>query len=569
MSFLDELFGNTPQTVSTPTAGTPSALPPMQSPSAQVLPSYADFYKAYTGAINNRGYFGNIEQHGLLGAIGQTGRDLASAPYVAPDLYLKMLQAQQGAQGQKLANQGNALHIAQTRALLQGQGLIPGAPPVPGPALSAPSTSPPADASAGPPPVSAGGTIPTAAPAAAPPPVPVGAPPVATGGLTSATPPVPVIPGAVPAAAPPQAGAPVDIPLVKGVPPVVAPPAVGVDPLQARRAFLMQKAAAYSRLPDYLPQALQMMQAARAGIPPGTDVNGTGQIVDAVTRQPITTDTQTYAATGAGKIAGAQGAAAFPYTIASQNNQAANQRATDAARIAGEAKNKTVAGFDVTTGQPATATEYDIAHGKAPNFRPGANPYFVGQQEELKGLRANASSADQGLQLAVQIQNAANGIYTGKGAEVLQGARKLAQAAAAITHQPLPTWVNNDTSKFEQLKYAAQQLVGIASHAISPRVAQNIYAQIAAVKPGDQTSIKGLRDIITNEIIPAMAREKGMFGATAAYYKAHPLSNDAAAVVPGQLDINGFRVKTDLHAVQPGDYYLDPASGNIRQRPVK
>jgi hypothetical protein len=349
---------------------------------------------------------------------------------------------------------------------------------------------------------------------------------------------------------------------------------------------------------------------------------------------------------------GAQKGAEQPYALALQNNQAGNQRVTDAAKIKGEAENRfqtvvingqkvpisdfnlarggpntgqsagyaedpyraalltqgtdaariageaaaargthaanatvdqqthvanatvdagnaPVTGFDKTTGQPVTTTKLAVAQGKTPNFVEGANPYFAGQQEELKTLRTDAGDADQGLQLAVQVQNAANGIYTGTGAAELQDFRKLAQAAAAAMGGTLPAAIDNDTSKFEQLKFASQQLVAKASHMLSPRIAQNIYKQIDAVKPGDKTSIQGLRDVIANEIIPALGRQKAMFGATADYYQKNPTKNDAAAVVPGHLNTGDFRVKTDPSTVQPGDYYLDPASGNIRQRAVQ
>ena len=60
------------------------------------------------------------------------------------------------------------------------------------------------------------------------------------------------------------------------------------------------------------------------------------------------------------------------------------------------------------------------------------------------------------------------------------------------------------------MQFASQQLVAAAAHDLSPRVAQQIYNQIAAVKPGDKTSIKGLRDIIVNQIVPTLARRRAV-----------------------------------------------------------
>jgi hypothetical protein len=48
--------------------------------------------------------------------------------------------------------------------------------------------------------------------------------------------------------------------------------------------------------------------------------------------------------------------------------------------------------------------------------------------------------------------------------------------ASKVDEQPaFPT----NASKFEQLKFASQQLVAVASHELSPRVAMNIYNQIS------------------------------------------------------------------------------------------
>ncbi len=216
-----------------------------------------------------------------------------------------------------------------------------------------------------------------------------------------------------------------------------------------------------------------------------------------------------------------------------------------------------------------TVNKSDLVNGRVANFVEGANPYFAGQQDELKTLRSSAESADSGLNIAQQLVSAANGLYTGKGSASLQDARKLAQSAAALTGTKLPDSINNDASKFEQLQFASQQLVAAAAHDLSPRVAQQIYNQIAAVKPGDRSSVQGLRDIITNQIVPVLARRRQLYGATANFYRQNPLRNDAAAVLSQQLPTSNFAVKQPGQDVRPGDYFIDPLSGNLRQRPAQ
>lgn len=268
--------------------------------------------------------------------------------------------------------------------------------------------------------------------------------------------------------------------------------ATGTAPsdIASRRMMFLRLGKAMSMLPAFAQQGAVFMKMAQDGLPTGTLPTADGGVGDAVTGQPITADTQAYAAQGAGKIAAADTAPRVAGQMAVAGNQAGLDRET--AREANFDKNRydTVDGFDKTTGQPVSVSRTALANGQAPNFVAGKNPYFDGQQAELKELRTSADSADNGLNLASQLVGAANGLYTGKGSASLQSARKLAQSAAALTGTKLPDSLNNDTSKFEQLQFASQQLVAAASHDLSPRVAQQIYNQIAAVKPGDKSSIK-------------------------------------------------------------------------------
>jgi hypothetical protein len=339
------------------------------------------------------------------------------------------------------------------------------------------------------------------------------------------------------------------------------------DPLAAQRAFY-QRMGRFSQMRGDTAGANEYFKLAGQGIPDGTATLPTGQVADAISGKPVTGDVAGLLANRAGRVSAAETAPKVAGQMRVAGNQAGLDRQTHAQENADDARYKQVTGFDKATGQPMTISQADLTNGRAGNFVQGDNPFFAGQQAELKELRTKNESAEQGLDLAQQISNAANGVFTGKGAGTLQDVRKFAQAAGQLTGVNVGDDILNDTSKFEQLKFASQQLVAVASHSLSPRVAMNIYNQIASVKPGDASSIKGLRDIINNQIIPAMQRDKAMYAGASKYYKTHPTANDAMTVVPGQNPLQNFGVK-DVHKAQPGDLYIDPASGNLRQRPMQ
>lgn len=504
------------------TSSSPDVSYPPSAPVASGAPSPVPSYQDYLAAVNKAAALNSAQapQHpGLAGLYswmsgGQRDAAQANAALSAPENYFKMQAGQSGAQGGQL-DVGQVLSFMNRFRQAQGQppidpNNIPGAfapQGQPGAQPQAPSAPPQMGAPSGPP---------TQTPPVAPP----------NAGGQPAMPGPPPMPGAQ--FLPPNAG------------PNAQPP---VNPADALRSQYVGMANSMIGLPKFATQALDYTKLAREGLPPQTVPLLNGQVGDSVTGKPINMSAQDYAAQGAGKVGTAQGIARAGTTLTT--------------------------GVDKNTGLPVATSELNVLQGKQPSFSPGPNPFFAGQQEELKGLRSNADDADQGLQLALQVQNAANGIYTGKGAGHLQDARKLAQAASRLTGVTLPDSINNDTSQFEQLKFAGQQLVAKASHNLSPRIAQNIYQQINAVKPGDATSVQGLRDIISKEIIPALGRQKAMFGATSDYYKANPMTNNAQAVVPGKLNIGDYAVQSDLSKVKPGGYFVDPKSGNIRQRPVQ
>lgn len=341
--------------------------------------------------------------------------------------------------------------------------------------------------------------------------------------------------------------------------------APGGDPLQQQRALYNRLGTMFSRNPATVAVAKDFFALRDKGLPDGAAVLPDGSVVDGSNGTPITQTVGALLATRKGQEAAADANARLPATLASQTHQGNVDVGVHTANANTDAAHDLVNGLDPRTGQPVTRTRADIlANG---NFI-SSNPYFDGQQAELKDLRTKAESADQGLNLATQISNAANGIYTGKGAGAMQNARKLAQLAGDLTGADTSKVLDQSTSQFEQLKFASQQLVAVASHDLSPRVAMNIYNQIAAVKPGDQTSVRGLRDIINKELLPVFQRIKALYGATSRYYQKNPLTNDAAAHVSDANPIANFGVK-DVHSAQPGDYFIDPSSGNLRQRPLQ
>lgn len=333
-----------------------------------------------------------------------------------------------------------------------------------------------------------------------------------------------------------------------------------VTDLQRQRAFLGNLITAYGRNPVMAPLVKDFAAMRDRGLIDGTAVGRDGRVVDVVSGAPLSSsvgDVKASQATPTKRMETDE-------AIRQANHQATLDVGVHAANANKDASLDLVDGIDLKTGLPVTRTRAAVV---ANGGQVKSNPYFEGQQAEIKPLRESAESAEQGLTLAQQLVSAANGLFTGKGASTLQDVRKMALTAGELTGAKPSDAILNDASKFEQLKFASQQLVAKASHDLSPRIAQNIYAQINAVKPGDATSIQGLRDIIVKQIVPALARSKAIYQGTSRYYQQNPFKNDAQTVVPGQNPIENFSVK-DVHGANPGDYYIDPTSGNLRMRPL-
>lgn len=333
--------------------------------------------------------------------------------------------------------------------------------------------------------------------------------------------------------------------------PSAAPAAPQADALQRQRAFLMSQARLHQMMGD-AQGAMAYMNAANNGKPDNTTVLPNGQVGEGVTGAPITMTGQQY---------NAQGAAM---------NAAGAQRGTNV---------ETRVPVMTNSGQTTISADQDL-HGGAqgtdangrPNYLPIDSPAYKAildkQTADLKATSDDAATANTGLDTAMNLFNAANGLYTGKGAETLQNWRKIAQGIHDATGINVDPNVTTQAAAFEQLRYAALNFVQSAAHAFSPRAAQMIVKMIAAAKPGDETSPQGLKAIITNEVMPAFMRQRAMYGATQNYYSKNRLAQDAQAVVPNKVPLSNFGVR-DVHSAQPGDYYIDPISHNLRQRPVQ
>lgn len=572
---LNRLFGSTP----------PPAQP-VQYPSANAAASKATFpdqnswtenyIKAATDAA--RAAPDSDLWNWITGRKIQAAREAAQS--VAPGAYFKMLGAQPEFNSANADAQQKQFGVVQNLAqggLVSGQDIDPNNIPAAGPAYTAAMRQ----------------QFPELAPGGGAPPPPQGAPAPqgATPFAPSLQPPVSVTPlappqanaapGNVPAimraanavqslampqptSAAPNA-APAGVPLA--APTAQMPPAAVASALQKHRALLDL----YARLDLFKGNATgakALYDEAARGIPTGAAVDGRGNVVEGAQGGSLggLTGGQ-FEAANAGLKEGAIKDAGIPAAKATELYKQQQTRITDNAKITREAQVKPYDGIDSGTGLPTITNDLNAATN--PGSVVKTNPSFPIQQEQIKALGATATEADQGINLGIRIANAANGIYTGKGADTVQDVRKLVLAAAQATGTKLDPAFVEKASKFEQLKFAAQQLVAVASHALSPRVSQLIYAQIAAVKAGDQSSVKGLRDIITKQILPEFMRDKAILGGTNDYYKQHPMANDAATVVPGQLPLEKFTVKEHQADAKPGDYYIDSYSGNLRQRPAQ
>ena len=353
-------------------------------------------------------------------------------------------------------------------------------------------------------------------------------------------------------------------PLVRSAPGEPQPVA---DPLQQQRSLYM-RLGKFSQMLGNSAGAAEYFRLANAGLPDGTALLPDGRPADGISGAPLTTDVGTLAATRAGKVSRAEMIPRVQGDMTMADHRAGLERDTHRINADVDASRDLVDGIDKRTGLPVTTTRADLLKDGTGNFA-NSNPYFAGQQDELKELRTKAETAGQGLELAQQISNAANGLYTGKGATAVQNLRQFALAAGELAGEKPDEKVINATSQFEQLKYASQQLVAVAVRQLGSREAQNIYNQIAAIKPGDRTSVRGLRDIINNQIVPTLMRSGAVYRGVSDYYKQNPLANDAMTVVPGRTPLSGFRVKTYPEKIFPGDFYISRHDGGLQRAETK
>ncbi|HLY56163.1 MAG TPA: hypothetical protein VKS60_11435 [Stellaceae bacterium] len=347
------ILGNQPSPNAAPAPQAPpnGMLPTGGDPSANVLPPYDPYYKAYSDnaflrSLASSGFWG----HGALGGILKAVSDKNDVPLTAPATYMAQQGAEQGVQGGAVDLNTKRLAFLQNLALMQRAGLDPSmflhavnsggaAPSAAAPYGAAPSANPI-------PYVPGAGPGPTQAAAAALP--PGGAAAVATPGGNFLPPTADATSRALSQFLSYRATPPAAPPAAAPVRPIAGPqaPAAGIaaptNPADAVRAHFAQLAQLYSGLPAYSSQALEYEKMAQTGALPNTIADPvTGRMVDAVTGQPISTDASTYLAQRAGLTAGAEASARLPYEEAASGYDAAahgqQQRQTDAARIYGEA----------------------------------------------------------------------------------------------------------------------------------------------------------------------------------------------------------------------------------------
>lgn len=416
------------------------------------LPPTQDF-NSYYGNAGNAGFWqGLASKTGpgsiigtIAGAVG--GRDAAQLN--AQNTYLDALKNRTGVQDSQL-------QLFRQLGILQSMGNSVN-----------PNNIPASYSGAG------GSASPAPAPAPVPAPLPnapfmpmPGAPPIAVG--------APMPQGASPA--------PIGVPLTKNSPAMVAPAGSTTDPLADRRAFLMQQAQTLMRYGD-TNDALQMMTQARVGLPAGTDVDGAGRVVDAVTRQPVGLNTQQYAAQGAGMVSRAQADAGVPAAETIADNTAKQQRQTDAFAARFRFSNKP--GVDAN-GNAAPMSDYDVATGTGAAAQPGVsmppadNPYRVPQMKEVADAQKVSEDAVAGQNEVQQLSGAIKNFgLNGPWAQHALTAMNWLNSVDALDPATQSKLASGEFANMD----ANSIVSAMAKAAAAGRVPLGIYNQISRTKP--------------------------------------------------------------------------------------
>lgn len=289
-----------------------------------------------------------------------------------------------------------------------------------------------------------------------------------------------------------------------------APPpaqAAPVDPLQANRQFY-QRAGRNQLIMNNPAGAKDFYALANAGLPEGTALAQDGSVRDGANGQPITMTATQLAAEKAGKIE----AAKAPTTEAVAANQAALDRKTKQVGDADAAQYNMNTGYSLVDGQPALASNADIANGNAPHFAPGANPYKPKQDTEVQAAQQNSDEASNTIIQLRTLQAALHGLKTGAGGEALQTVRR---SLSALGLDDSLDAAKGDVSKQVGLEVAAMR----ARAASGGRTALGTLKAFISAKPGLSSTDP---DVQINSLIPGYQRQVDYGNFTSGYYGKGP-----------------------------------------------
>jgi hypothetical protein len=248
-------------------------------------------------------------------------------------------------------------------------------------------------------------------------------------------------------------------------------------------------------LPKFMGMGLEAMKAARAGLPQdaGLDIDPTtGQIVDMVTRRPVTTDMPTYMARAAGMKSAAEEGGRTPFI----NQQAAFKGGVEMGvnrdRINQEAAHDLVpvVGDDgllhnITRQQAVQAA----AAGKpvVTNFAP--NPYREAQIKEQTQAQTDATDAAK-QQAAVQGLGAALAQFPahGKLGPMALNVFKTLDSVGLASPELQQQVANGELANMD----ANAVVAAIAKAASAGRVPLGIYNQVRQTKPGIESNQPGM-----------------------------------------------------------------------------
>lgn len=336
---------------------------------------------------------------------------------------------------------------------------------------------------------------------------------------------------------------------------MIQPQAASTDPTAPMRALVARQMALRAAMGDT--QGVQALSSvANTGRPDNTVVGPTGAFIPATVATPNgAVPAQTFNARGAGMTSAAQAAGTASQTPV---------------QVVGRQGPMTVSQADLLKNGGA-----QMGSDGQPTWLAADSPQFKtiqgSQQSDLKTLKDSAVQSQATGNTATQLYNAANELPpggTGQFGALKQQWRKIAIGALQAAGANVDPHLANDAAAFEKMNFQGLNFVQASAHGFSPRAALQIVKMIQAVKPGDKTTSQGIKQIITQEVMPGVMRDQAMFGQANDYYNKNPLATDAMTAIPGKNPIGSFNIK-NVNTAQPGDYFVDPRDGRLRQRTVQ